>query len=272
MNYLIEINAFENWLETNPIPDTAQLMWYKLMHTNNKCGWINWFDLANTTLMAKMNIYSNKTLNTARNILVDKGRIYYKTSGNRNKAGKYSLISFENSIAVVKNTIVKDIRRDIEQDIEQDIVSDIEPAILVKLNKTKKKENSSPIIFDKNSIEYKLALELKNNIHANDNRTKVPDEDGLQKWAIEFEKLLRIDNKTESDIKTVICFSQKDKFWKSNILSASKLREKFDTLFLQATNKPDNLKAVVTNRGNFEQRKYDDEYYNSLYKNGDKKD
>lgn len=145
MNFIKEINAFEEWLETNPLPVTAQLLWYKLMSINNKCGWAEWFDLANSTLMAKAGISSEKTLISARNVLVDKGRILYKSSGNRKKAGKYKIIPFypeESSTVVsnVKNKVVKEVVREVETATDKEV----ETAALNKLNKTKLNNNNNP--------------------------------------------------------------------------------------------------------------------------------
>jgi len=42
------------------------------------------------------------------------------------------------------------------------------------------------------------------------------------------------DNRTAQEIEAIIGFSQKDQFWKANILSMPKLREKFDQLWMKA--------------------------------------
>jgi hypothetical protein len=57
----------------------------------------------------------------------------------------------------------------------------------------------------------------------------------MQSWAEYADKMLRIDNRSKKDIKMVIDFATTDTFWQSNILSTKKLREKFDTLYIQAT-------------------------------------
>jgi hypothetical protein len=145
MNYITQINAFEDWLETNPLPDTAQLMWYKLMCINNKCGWLDWFDLANTTLMAKMNISSEKTLISVRNILIDKGRVRYKPSGNRKKAGRYSIVPFRCEVSTVKNTVERQAEREVEATVETAVEVEVETTALNKLNKTKRNISLSKI-------------------------------------------------------------------------------------------------------------------------------
>ena len=42
MSYIDLINAFERWLETNYLPSSSQLLWYKLISFFNKCGWSEW--------------------------------------------------------------------------------------------------------------------------------------------------------------------------------------------------------------------------------------
>ncbi|WP_207707283.1 hypothetical protein [Crassaminicella thermophila] len=58
----------------------------------------------------------------------------------------------------------------------------------------------------------------------------------MDKWSVHIDRLIRLDGRTEDEIKKVIQWCQKDSFWMTNILSTKKLREKFDTLFLQMNN------------------------------------
>lgn len=54
------------------------------------------------------------------------------------------------------------------------------------------------------------------------------------RWAEEIDRMMRIDKRTFEEVKIVIRYAQTDPFWKTNILSAKKLREKFDTLWMQS--------------------------------------
>ena len=54
------------------------------------------------------------------------------------------------------------------------------------------------------------------------------------KWCEYVEKMKRIDHRTEAEINEVLKFATTDQFWKTNIRSTKKLREKFDTLIMQA--------------------------------------
>lgn len=119
----------------------------------------------------------------------------------------------------------------------------------------KNKEYSSEII--------RMADRLKFLILQNNPGAKTPT--NLTKWQSDFDKMKRIDNRTDEQIFAVMEFSQIDTFWKANILSAGKLREKFDTLLLQKDRPKPQQKPTAVNKANFEQRKYTDEDFESLY-------
>lgn len=68
--------------------------------------------------------------------------------------------------------------------------------------------------------------------------SKVPKTEAeREKWAIEFERMKRLDHRTESEIVEALTFATTDPFWKTNIRSAKKFREKFETLLLQSRGK-----------------------------------
>ena len=52
-------------------------------------------------------------------------------------------------------------------------------------------------------------------------------------WAEDFERLIRLDGRDPPTIERVMRWAQSDQFWRANILSPKKLREKWDTLWLQ---------------------------------------
>lgn len=68
---------------------------------------------------------------------------------------------------------------------------------------------------------------------------KVPEtETEIEKWASHVEKMRRLDKRTEADIAEALQYAITDPFWKTNIRSTAKLREKFETLILQARQRP----------------------------------
>lgn len=84
-------------------------------------------------------------------------------------------------------------------------------------------------IFETDSDPYLLAKFLENNI--TENNPKFPkSESQRQRWAKDFDLMIRRDKIDADDIAEVIEWCQRDNFWRSNILSGKKLREKYQQL------------------------------------------
>jgi len=81
-------------------------------------------------------------------------------------------------------------------------------------------------------VQLLIDLMAKNNpkSHILKNLTEKKQEAWLSACRLMREK----DERTPEEIEAIIKFSQSDEFWKSNILSMPKLREKFDQLWLKA--------------------------------------
>jgi len=78
LNYIREINAFYDWLETNTISDSAISLWHALMHINNKTGWKNEFSVAMSVLESKTGLKKDAIIR-ARKTLQKSGRISFKS-------------------------------------------------------------------------------------------------------------------------------------------------------------------------------------------------
>ncbi len=78
MNYIAEINAFERWLETNPLPISSQLLWYKMMNRFNRSGWSEWIQVENLDLMADLRTKREATMIDVRDSLIKAGLIEYR--------------------------------------------------------------------------------------------------------------------------------------------------------------------------------------------------
>ncbi len=95
--------------------------------------------------------------------------------------------------------------------------------------------------FSEDSTEFQLAALLREKILANNPNARVPapSPGQLVRWCREFDLMLRVDKRAPPEIRAVIDWCQTDSFWRANILSPRKLREKFDTLWLQMQRKPE---------------------------------
>lgn len=144
MDYIRQINAFENWNEYNEIGPGAQLLWYKLMRVANLSGWQNELSISNTRLQS-MTKSSEKTLINNRNQLIQSGLLQYKKRG-RTKAGIYIITDISTGKAPVNIPTTGNIPVDtsvdcsVDSTVNSSVVSSVDPSAYIKetkLNKTK---------------------------------------------------------------------------------------------------------------------------------------
>src|SRR5690606_12678292 len=79
-----------------------------------------------------------------------------------------------------------------------------------------KKPSSRKRVYDEESIHFKLAERLYNNILKNNPKHKKPN---LQKWADDVRLMLERDGRTEEQIKYLMDWVQQDSFEMANVLS-----------------------------------------------------
>lgn len=234
VNYLQEIVAFNEWKEVNQLPATAIALWHELMAINNKCGWQQEFTVPNGLLQIKAGL-SRKQFDAARLLLIQKGRITYKKSNNVNQAGKYSMIPF---VQKGQQNGQREGQQRVQPEGQQEEHREgNERGTLFKQNKTKQnkeKKDNRQQKYDDDSPYMKMAVYLKEKILSWKPDAKVPE--NLNNWADEFRKLHELDGRSKQDIKDVIDWVTSNTFWQPNVLSAKKLREKFDTLQGQMKN------------------------------------
>ena len=59
------------------------------------------------------------------------------------------------------------------------------------------------------------------------------DKNDLNRWGLDFDLAMRVDKRSPTYIELVIDWLPKDEFWRKNILSGLKLREKYDRLVVE---------------------------------------
>lgn len=107
-----------------------------------------------------------------------------------------------------------------------------EPVKKVKSVPKKKKEKG----YDEESSYYKMALYFYERVEAVAKEAGVEHliaKANLQKWADEFRKLIELDKVDKRLAKDVMDWVTTDSFWRTNVLSAKKLREKFTDLAIK---------------------------------------
>lgn len=120
------------------------------------------------------------------------------------------------------------------------------------IDKSEEKEpKKAEIKYPEDSLEYKAALHLYNLILKHTPTCKAPN---LQNWAKHVDLMFRVDKRTPVHLRQVMDWCQMNHFWRGNILSTAKLREKYDTLTSQMNSDikkpatPENDESLNPNR------------------------
>lgn len=106
MTYIDLINAFEKWLETNYLPSSAQLLWYKLISLFNKAGWSEWVTVDNYRLMSVMQMSSEKTLIRCRDKLIESNFFMFK-KGKKGSPNQYKINTVNFTVQMTGQTTVQ---------------------------------------------------------------------------------------------------------------------------------------------------------------------
>jgi hypothetical protein len=96
MNYLKQLNLFNELKMQNPVSANAQCLYINLLHVNNRNHWKEEFSISNSYMMA-LTCLSRQALDRARNELKQKGYIEY-TKGSGNQPGTYLIVRFDTQI------------------------------------------------------------------------------------------------------------------------------------------------------------------------------
>lgn len=90
INYILQINSFERWLESNFLPAGSQLLWYKLMAICNRSGWQEWIQVDAQRLMNAIGESKNSFMRS-RDSLLASGLIEYRR-GKKGHPSSYKLV------------------------------------------------------------------------------------------------------------------------------------------------------------------------------------
>lgn len=89
-NYITQINAFHRFTACQYLPPNAQLLWFKLMHLCNTCGWPEWLQIDTLRLTALLGAADKKAALRARDALVEAGLLEH-VPGCKGRPSRYRL-------------------------------------------------------------------------------------------------------------------------------------------------------------------------------------
>ncbi len=125
-----------------------------------------------------------------------------------------------------------------DQQLSSDCPSTVQHLSTYKNDKNDKNDKNNNIssskrkthVYAEDSIYYQLANKLFGKISQNQN-IKKPN---LNSWADDIRKMIKIDKRSHSQVSNMIEWCTTDSFWSTVVLSAKKLRDKYDTMAAQA--------------------------------------
>lgn len=119
-----------------------------------------------------------------------------------------------------------------------DVPSETPPA------KKPERKTPRPDPVPEDSDAYRLAVLMRDTLKANLPTLREPD---LQKWARSFAVALRNDKRMSEPafVSRVVAWACSDSFWRANIQSPDKLREKFDQLTARMENEAEKARAAA---------------------------
>jgi hypothetical protein len=87
---------------------------------------------------------------------------------------------------------------------------------------------------------------LRDSINARSPNGKpiIPPKTNMTAWAKHVERMMRIDQRAPQEIESVIHWCQQDSFWRNNILSPAKLREKWPQLVLKMNDRSGKTESI----------------------------
>ena len=160
----------------------------------------------------------------------------------------------QDSNGVPKNLQTENRDKEIEKEIENNII------VAPSGNGADESQDDIQEKYPVGDFEYQCVDILVRSCVAVFPNSKVPKtEDEKKKWAVEIERMKRLDGKGEADIVEALAFATTDGFWKSNIRSTKKFREKFETLIIQSRKRQGkgNRGGVEKNFNTFMKNEYD---------------
>jgi predicted phage replisome organizer len=146
---------------------------------------------------------------------------------------------------------------EIELELELDLELDIDKEKDIKNSSSRNKKTT----YSEDHDYYQMSIYLHERImeYAESiNKAHLVENANLQKWADEFRKIVEIDKRDKLELKKVIDWCTKDPFWQPNILSPTKLREKYETLAMKMDTK------LVSNNYQTDREKKDQVTYSAI--------
>lgn len=250
-NYIMLYRSLLEWEWYTDI-NTCRLFIHMLLKANWKDGKFQGKEIKRGSFVSSIRTLADETKLTEREIRTAISHLkatHEVTSKSYNKYTVFTVINYD-------AYQVSDAQNDNQPTINRQS-NDNQTTTIEKGNKGRRKENNKVIVgkvFPPDSIEMWCVEKIIASNRESVPNAKVPcTDEEKQKWAVHIDRLRRIDKASDEDIKRALLYATSDSFWKSNVRSTSKFREKYETLLSQSKSK--NQKQIKK-FNNFQGRDY----------------
>ena len=158
---------------------------------------------------------------------------------------------------------------DVERGINVDVKDNITSLNTITNNKKYPRPKHKKRVYDKDSDYYKLSEFFIKQIKKNNPNFKDPN---IQKWSDDFRKIVEIDDRDKHEVAMLIKWVQHDSFWMANVLSPTKLREKYDQLIMRVSSNPSEPHVLKQEKPSKPKNKIDSKKKDELLKEARERD
>ena len=236
LSYLHELNEFYHSRVSKKMATSEIALLLALYQINNAEDWLLWFEADNAKL-ERLTGLTREGVRVTRNKLKQKGRIDFRIGERNTRPPQYSIIPFhvnspDMNVGMNVGMNVAHLRRLRRNTENTDVFSSSEPSPdsdgTIAGDTPKKRTKREKPHFAEDSIPYKSALYLAKKIESRmENYPPLQEAkrtETIQRWALDIDRLLRIDKADRDKLRDVLQFSQTDPFWRGNVLSGDALR------------------------------------------------
>ena len=183
-DYVLLIEGFHRWLETDYLPGLAQLLFLKIIHLFYISGWNEWIQVDNQRMMSLIQIKREKSFIDLRNKLIEKGLIIF-VKGKKGTPSKYKLNEKYTFINEVKSEVNIEVKTEVKQKNAREGAKENERQCKIqnenilktrnqKLKTKNKKESIANAILKKN-VWVRVYGEYKNVLLSDDEHEKLKE-------------------------------------------------------------------------------------------------
>lgn len=143
MTYIDLLNDFNQWLESNALPCSSQLMYFRLLNVFNRAGWPEYVQVDNLRMMIMTGVESRQATARARDKLVEAGFITFQ-KGKKGSPCRYWLV--KKGVKNVPLSVPESVPLSVPLSVPESVPENV-PHIKTK-NKTK---TNTPVLPDGNT-------------------------------------------------------------------------------------------------------------------------